>query len=249
MSKNSVKPELSEPGLFVNFDTPKFTTRTPVTTTVEQSEQVDEIGKFLQSEQLQALQDIEHQLSSRQAVSERRQTLMASVLQAMTGLQSSKIDFWATCILLKHNGEDRRRELQRPSLLSITSVLVKDEVLDSKRCPIDKILQSQNALAQYDFRIGEEILAHVCEQQEDNFAIDTLSQMIHKLRQAERTHFTRARNENGTNANYFDLAANSINSYLNSQAGSHMFGAQQIARSDVANKDANGITNLLPQNT
>ncbi|KAA6337587.1 MAG: hypothetical protein EZS28_052776, partial [Streblomastix strix] len=224
MSKNSVKPELSEQVLFENFDTPKFTTRTPVTITVEQPEQVDEIGKFLQSEQLQTLQDIEHQLTSRQAVSERRQMLMASVLQAMSGLQSSEIDFWATCILFKRNGEDRRREIQCPSLLPITSVLVKDEVLDSQRFPIDKILQSEQALALYDFRICEGILALVCEQQKDNFAIDTLSQMIHNLREAERTHVARARNENGTNANYFDLAANSINSYLNRQACSHMLG-------------------------
>ncbi|KAA6377361.1 MAG: hypothetical protein EZS28_027111, partial [Streblomastix strix] len=52
-------------------------------------------------------------------------------------------------------------------------------------------------------------------------------------------------NENGTNANQFNLAANSINLHLNSEAGSHMLGAQVIARSDAANKDAIGITNLL----
>ncbi|KAA6390956.1 MAG: hypothetical protein EZS28_013514, partial [Streblomastix strix] len=69
--------------------------------------------------------------------------------------------------------------------------------------------------------------------------------MIHNLRAAERTHFARAWNENGTNANYFNLATNSINSHLNSEAGSHMLGAQVIARSDTANKDAIGITNLL----
>jgi hypothetical protein len=69
--------------------------------------------------------------------------------------------------------------------------------------------------------------------------------MIHNLREAERTHFVRARNENGTNANYFNLAANSINSHLNSEEGSRMLGAQVIARSDTANKDAIGITNLL----
>ncbi|KAA6368987.1 MAG: hypothetical protein EZS28_035486, partial [Streblomastix strix] len=68
--------------------------------------------------------------------------------------------------------------------------------------------------------------------------------MIHNLREAERTHFARARNENGTSANYFNLAANSINSHLNSETGSHMLGAQVIARSDTANKDAIGITNL-----
>ncbi|KAA6337246.1 MAG: hypothetical protein EZS28_052807, partial [Streblomastix strix] len=64
-------------------------------------------------------------------------------------------------------------------------------------------------------------------------------------RKAERTLFARAWNENGTNANYFNLAANSINSHLDSEAGSHMLGAQIIARSDTANNDAIGITNLL----
>ncbi|KAA6357582.1 MAG: hypothetical protein EZS28_046891, partial [Streblomastix strix] len=39
------------------------------------------------------------------------------------------------------------------------------------------------------------------------------------------------------NANYFNLAANSVNSHLNSEIGSHMLGAQVIARSDTANKD------------
>ncbi|KAA6354715.1 MAG: hypothetical protein EZS28_049758, partial [Streblomastix strix] len=138
-----------------------------------------------------------------------------------------------------------RREIQCPSLLPVTTVPIPDEVLDAKRSPIDKILQSEQALALYNFRIGEGMLAHLCEQQEDNLAIDILSQMIHNLREAERTHFARARNENGTNANYFNLAANSINSHLNSEAGSHMLGAQVIARSDTANKDAIGITNLL----
>ncbi|KAA6361505.1 MAG: hypothetical protein EZS28_042967, partial [Streblomastix strix] len=47
MSKNSVKPKLSEPELFVNFDAPKFTSRTPVMTAVEQPEMGDKIGKFL----------------------------------------------------------------------------------------------------------------------------------------------------------------------------------------------------------
>ncbi|KAA6353536.1 MAG: hypothetical protein EZS28_050937, partial [Streblomastix strix] len=89
------------------------------------------------------------------------------------------------------------------------------------------------------------MLVHLCEQQEDNLAIDILSQMIHNLREAERTHFARARNENWTNANYFNLAANSINSHMNSETGSHILGAQVIARSDIANKDAIGITNLL----
>ncbi|KAA6361939.1 MAG: hypothetical protein EZS28_042535 [Streblomastix strix] len=115
------------------------------------------------------------------------------------------------------------------------------------RCesPIDKILLSEQTLALYNFRISEGMLAHLFEQQEYNLAIDILSQMIHNLREAERTHSAGARNENGTNANYFNLAANSINSHMNSYAGSHMSNAQIIARSDTANKDAIGITNLL----
>ncbi|KAA6399184.1 MAG: hypothetical protein EZS28_005291 [Streblomastix strix] len=245
MSKNSIKPEPSEPGLFVNFETPKFITKTPVASAVEQSEMGDEIEKFLQAELQPTLQDIERQLTPRQAVSERTQMVMAKVLEAMTGVQVNEIDFWAMNILNEQNGEARRREIQYPSLQPVTSVPVPDEVLDAKRSPIDKILQRKQALALYNFRIGEGILAHLCEQQEDNLPIDILSQMIHKLRETERTHFPRAQNENGTNANYFNLAANSINSNLNSEAGSHMLGAHFIARSDTANKDAIGITNLL----
>ncbi|KAA6382907.1 MAG: hypothetical protein EZS28_021568 [Streblomastix strix] len=160
MSKNSVKPEPSEPGLFVNFDPPKFTTWTPITTTVEQPELGDEIGKFLQSEQHPTLQDIERQYTPRQAVSERTQALMAKVLEAMTGVQASEIDFWATNILDEQNGEARRREIQYPSLLPITSVPVPDEVLDSKLSPTNKILLSEQVLALYNFRIGEGMLAH-----------------------------------------------------------------------------------------
>ncbi|KAA6361364.1 MAG: hypothetical protein EZS28_043109 [Streblomastix strix] len=179
------------------------------------------------------------------SLSERTQALMAKVLEAMTGVQASEIDFWATNILDEQNGEARRREIQCPMLLPVTSVPVPDEVLDAKRSPTDKILQSEQALALFNFRIGEGMLAHLCEQQEDNLAIGIFSQMIHNLREAERTHFARARIENGTNANYFNLAASSINSHLNSETGSHMLGAQIIAMSDTANKDAIGITYLL----
>ncbi|KAA6332307.1 MAG: hypothetical protein EZS28_053294 [Streblomastix strix] len=69
--------------------------------------------------------------------------------------------------------------------------------------------------------------------------------MIYNLIQSERTHFSRARNENGSNENYFTLVAISINSHLNSEAGSHMLEAQVISRSDTVIKDAIGITNLL----
>ncbi|KAA6344326.1 MAG: hypothetical protein EZS28_052248, partial [Streblomastix strix] len=245
MSKNSIKPEPSEPGLFVNFDTPKLTTKTSITTVNEQQEIGDEIGKFLQSELQPTLQDIERQLTPRQAVYERMQTLMAKVLEAMTGVQANEIDFWATNILDEQNGEAQKKEIQCPSLLPITSVPVPDEVLDAKRSPIDKILQSEQALALHNFRIGEGMLAHLCEQQEVNLTIDVLSQMIYNLREVERTHFAIVRNENGINANYFNLAANSINSHLNYEAGSYMLGAQVIARSDTANKDAIRITNQL----
>ncbi|KAA6377975.1 MAG: hypothetical protein EZS28_026500 [Streblomastix strix] len=92
----------------------------------------DEIGKFLQAELQPTLQDIERQLTPRQAVSERTQTLMARVLEAMTNMQAIEIDFWATNILDEQNGEAQRRESQRPSLLPVTSVPVPDEVLDAK---------------------------------------------------------------------------------------------------------------------
>jgi hypothetical protein len=100
---------------------------------------------------------------------------MAKVLEAMTSVQANEIDFWATNILDEQNGEARRREIQCPSLLPVTSVPVPDEVLDTKRSPIDKILQSEQTLALYNFLIGEGMLAHLCEQQEENLAIDILS--------------------------------------------------------------------------
>ncbi|KAA6356656.1 MAG: hypothetical protein EZS28_047817, partial [Streblomastix strix] len=127
MSKNSVKPEPSEPELFVNFDTPKFATKALVATAVEQPEMGNEIGKFLQAELQPTLQDIEHQLTLRQAVSERTQMLMVKVLEAMTGAQASEIDFWATNILDEQNGEAQRRQIQYLSLLHITSVPVPNE--------------------------------------------------------------------------------------------------------------------------
>ncbi|KAA6358766.1 MAG: hypothetical protein EZS28_045709, partial [Streblomastix strix] len=87
----------------------------------------DEIWKFLQSELQPTLQDVERQLNPRRAVSERTQMLMAKVLEALTGVQASEIDFWAKNILDEQNGEARRREIQCLSLLHITSVPVPDE--------------------------------------------------------------------------------------------------------------------------
>ncbi|KAA6358394.1 MAG: hypothetical protein EZS28_046079, partial [Streblomastix strix] len=189
-SKNSVKPELSGLGLQVNFYAPQFTTKTPVATAVEQPEMGDEIGKFLQSELQRTLKNIKCYLTPRQAVSERMQAQMANFLEAMIGERASDINFWATNILDEQNAEARRREIQCPSQLPIISVPVPDEALDAKRSPIDKILQNEQALVIYNFRIGEGMLAHF-------------------------------------------------------ETGSHMLGAQVIARSDTANKDAIGITNLL----
>ncbi|KAA6382212.1 MAG: hypothetical protein EZS28_022263 [Streblomastix strix] len=185
--------------------------------------------------------------NSKAAVSERTQAFLAKVLEGMTSVQPSEIDFWAMNILDEQNGEARRREMQCPSLLPITLVPIPDQVLDSKRTMIDKILQSEQAQALCNFRIGEGMLAHLCEQQEDNSAIDIPSWMVHNLGGAERTHFARTQNENGTNISYLNLAANQINSHLNSETGSYMLRAQIIARSDTANKDAKGITNLLPR--
>ncbi|KAA6374900.1 MAG: hypothetical protein EZS28_029572, partial [Streblomastix strix] len=113
MSKNSIKLEPSELGLFVNFDPQKLTARTPVTTKVDQLESEDEAEKFLQSEQQPKLQDIERQLTPRQAAGERTQMLMAKGLEAMTGVQASEIDFLATEILDEKNGEARTRRSAR----------------------------------------------------------------------------------------------------------------------------------------
>ncbi|KAA6374204.1 MAG: hypothetical protein EZS28_030271, partial [Streblomastix strix] len=144
------------------------------------------------------------------------------VQDAITGTKVTDIDFWATNILDEQNCAARSSEIQCTSILPITSELVPDEVLDSKRSPIDKILQSEQALALCNFRLGEGILAHLCEQQEENLAIVVLCQMSHKLMETESVHLARSRNENWTNANYFNLAANSINTYMNRETGSHI---------------------------
>lgn len=89
---------------------------------------------------------------------------MAKVLEVITVRQANEIDFWETNILDEQNGEARRRKIQCPSLLSITSVPVPDEVLDSKSSPTDKVLQSEHALALYNFRIREKIIAHLSDQ-------------------------------------------------------------------------------------
>ncbi|KAA6372267.1 MAG: hypothetical protein EZS28_032205 [Streblomastix strix] len=105
ITKNSVQLERSELELFVYFDPSKFVAGTPVTTTIEQLEQREEIDKFLQFEQQPTLLDIEYQLSIRQAVSERKQALMAKVMEALTSVHASEIDFRATNIPDEQNGE------------------------------------------------------------------------------------------------------------------------------------------------
>ncbi|KAA6399477.1 MAG: hypothetical protein EZS28_004994 [Streblomastix strix] len=114
----------SKQELFVNFDTPKFTARTHVSTINEQLELGDEIGKFLQSVQQQMLIEIELQLTLRRAVNERTQVLLAKVLTVMSGVRTSEINLWATNIFTEQNAEAWRREIQCPSLLPITSVPV-----------------------------------------------------------------------------------------------------------------------------
>ncbi|KAA6375891.1 MAG: hypothetical protein EZS28_028582 [Streblomastix strix] len=114
MSKNPVKPELLEQGFFGNFDTLKFTTKTHTPTVTEQSNARYKIGKLLQKEYQPTLQDIERQLTPRQAVSERTVTIMTRVLVAITGSRITDIDFWATNFLAEWNAEARRNETQRP---------------------------------------------------------------------------------------------------------------------------------------
>ncbi|KAA6368527.1 MAG: hypothetical protein EZS28_035947, partial [Streblomastix strix] len=172
---------------------------------------------------------------------ERTQTLTVKVLEAMTDVQASEIDFGETNIQDEQNGYVRRREIQCLFLQPFKSIHVSDEELNLKCNPTGKILLSAQTLAQYNFQIGEGMQAHLYEQQEDNLAIDILSQLIQKLREAERKYFAKARNKNGTYANYFILFENLINSHLNSETWSHMLGAQIIAVSEKANKDAIGI--------
>ncbi|KAA6380040.1 MAG: hypothetical protein EZS28_024430, partial [Streblomastix strix] len=109
----------------------------------------------------------------RQVVNERKQVRMTKVLEAMTSVQASEIDFWVTNLLNEQNGEARRWKMHCHSLKPITSVPVQDEELDLKRSPIDKILQCEKALAIYNFQKLKGILAHMCEQQEANLAIDS----------------------------------------------------------------------------
>ncbi|KAA6397273.1 MAG: hypothetical protein EZS28_007203 [Streblomastix strix] len=245
ISKKSVKLEPSEQRLFVYFDTSKFTERTYSANAIQQSEFEYEIWKYLQSEQQSTLQDFDRQITLRQMASEKTQELKENVLEAFTGVHACEVEFWVTNIQDEHNGEASMREIQCQSLLPITSVSVPDEVLDSKRSPIDKILLSEQALELSNFRICEGKLEQFCEQQRKHLSIDVLSLMVHKLRFPERIHFAGQQNENRTNANYCNPDVKIINSFLNSQTAQHMFRAQIIVKSNAANKDAIGTTNLL----
>ncbi|KAA6360518.1 MAG: hypothetical protein EZS28_043955 [Streblomastix strix] len=169
----------------------------------------------------------------------------AMVHEAIMGMHISDISFKTTNISYEQNGEVGRREIQSLSQLLVTLVLQSDEVLDSKRSPIDKIWMSERILALYNFRIIKGILANLWEQQHEQLIIGILSQIIHKIGEAERKHFARLRNENGTNANYFRLGANIINSHLNSYPAQHLLGAHIIAKCDATNMDAMRITKLL----
>ncbi|KAA6366891.1 MAG: hypothetical protein EZS28_037581 [Streblomastix strix] len=157
ISKNSIKTELPEPGLFVNVNPLKFTAKTPVTRRRDREASSVRITADATTHRVTTNSKVGSQLED-----------------ASTYGKSLGGDDW---------------EIQCPSQLPYTSVPVPDKELDSKRSPIDKILLYDQALALYNFRIGEGILTHMCEQQEDNLAIDVLSQMIHNLREAERTHF------------------------------------------------------------
>ncbi|KAA6394909.1 MAG: hypothetical protein EZS28_009563 [Streblomastix strix] len=196
------------------LDTPKFTTRTPTATVVEQPEPKFQIGKFLQSEHQPSLLNVKRLFLPRQEVTERTQTVMGKMLEAITGT----------------------RNIQCPSLLPVTIVPHPDEVLDSKRSQIDKILQKVLALALYNFKVNEGLIAYFMERGAKQLVIDVISILIHNLMEAERTLIARSRNGNRVNANYYNLIANTINSYLNRQTAQRLLESYVIAKSDVANK-------------
>ncbi|KAA6378069.1 MAG: hypothetical protein EZS28_026405 [Streblomastix strix] len=111
MPKNPVQPEPSELELSVNFDTQNFTVRTPTTVVVEQSEPKDGNRKFFQSEHQPTLHDIERQVTSKQTISERSQTIMAKLLKVITRTYITEIDFSTTNIQDEQNGEADRKEI------------------------------------------------------------------------------------------------------------------------------------------
>ncbi|KAA6369587.1 MAG: hypothetical protein EZS28_034885 [Streblomastix strix] len=129
MSKNSVKSQSSEPTPFVNFDAPKFTARTPTTTVLEQTEPRDVIGNFICYEYQHTLQDVERQLTPRQAVNETMQAVLEKDQKAVMKMHITKIDFWTMNILVEQNYEACRREVQCPSKLPFTTIQHPDQML------------------------------------------------------------------------------------------------------------------------
>lgn len=84
--------------LSVNFDTQNFTVKTPIAAVVEQSEPGDKNRKFFQPEHQPTLLDIERQVTSKQMISKRTQTIMAKLLKVITRTYITEIDFSATNI-------------------------------------------------------------------------------------------------------------------------------------------------------
>ncbi|KAA6385954.1 MAG: hypothetical protein EZS28_018519 [Streblomastix strix] len=154
-SKNPVKHKSIELALLENFDKPKIIARAPIATAVEQLEPRKEIAKFLQSQYQPTLQNIERQQTPRQAISEKTHVHLAKALKAIIVMHTSEIDFKARKLLGLQNCKARRREISCPPLLPITIVMQLIEVLGSKHCPIDKILQNGQVIALYNFRVVE----------------------------------------------------------------------------------------------
>ncbi|KAA6388277.1 MAG: hypothetical protein EZS28_016194 [Streblomastix strix] len=138
MLKIPEKPGQIEPGLFGNFETPKFTTKMQTTIITEQFNAEDNIGKFLQTEHQPMLQDIEHQLTPRQVVSEKTAIIISRVLESITCTIIADIDFQALNIFAEKNAEAQRRKIQCLQLLPITNIPQYDQILGTNRSPIDK---------------------------------------------------------------------------------------------------------------
>ncbi|KAA6384098.1 MAG: hypothetical protein EZS28_020375 [Streblomastix strix] len=106
LSNNSVKPEPSELGLFGNLDTPKFTTKTPIMTAIEQTSSGDYNEKFLQTEHQPPLQEIERQPTPRQAVSERTVIIISSQ-NKMQKLGEGRCNVYRYYLLQVHHNQNK----------------------------------------------------------------------------------------------------------------------------------------------
>ncbi|KAA6371911.1 MAG: hypothetical protein EZS28_032564 [Streblomastix strix] len=78
---------------------------------VEQSEPGDKNRKFFQPEHQPTLLDIERQVTSKQMISKRTQTIMAKLLKVITRTYITEIDFSATNIQDEQNGEAHRKKI------------------------------------------------------------------------------------------------------------------------------------------